>query len=48
MTFYSLHHFGVHKSNLVVICNISKYSVDIFIVIIIIIIIIIIHLVRRR
>ena len=47
MTFYSLHHFGVHKSNLVVICNISKYSVDIFIVIIIIIIIII-HLVRRR
>ena len=48
MTFYSLHHFGVHKSNLLVICNISKYSVDIFIVIIIIIIIIIIHLVRRR
>ena len=47
MTFYSLHHCGVHKSNLVVICDISKYSVDIFIIIIIIIIIII-QLVRRR
>ena len=46
MTFYSLHNCGVHKSNLVVICNISKCSVDIFIIIIIIIIII--HLVRRR
>ena len=48
MTFYSLHHCGVHKSNLAVICDISKYSVDIFIIITIIIIIIIIHLVRRR
>ena len=48
MTFNSLHHCGVHKSNLVVICDISKYFVDIFIIIIIIIIIIVIHLIRRR
>ena len=44
MTFYSLHDCGVHKSNLVVtyICNISQYSVDLFIYLFIIIIIIII------
>ena len=51
MTFYSLHHCGVHKSNLVVtyICSISQYSVDLFICLFIIIIvtIIIVHLVRR-
>ena len=47
MTFNSLHHCGVHKSNLVVICDISKYFVDIFIIIIIITIVII-HLIRRR
>ena len=60
MTFYSLHHCGVHKSNLVVtyICNISQYSVDLFIylfiiiiiiiVVVVVVTIIIIHLVRSR